>query len=79
MLNWMQIVNFFFGTSTLPGTFILIEPIVPLITPESLKLDLCKQALSGFVILTHFSPVSHFDTPCKRQKTKGFLTFSGGI
>ena len=30
-------------------------------------------------ILTNFSPVSHFYTPWKRQKTKGFLTFSGGI
>ena len=30
-------------------------------------------------ILTHFSPLSHFYTPWKRQKTKGFLTFSGGI
>ena len=29
--------------------------------------------------LTHFSPVSHFYTPWKRQKTKGFLTFSWGI
>ena len=29
--------------------------------------------------LTHFSPVSHFYTPWKRQKTFGFLTFSGGI
>ena len=29
--------------------------------------------------LTHFSPVSHFYTPWKRQKTKAFLTFSGGI
>ena len=29
--------------------------------------------------LTHFSPVSHFYTPWKRQKTKGFLTLSGGI
>ena len=28
---------------------------------------------------THFSPVSHFYTPWKRQKTFGFLTFSGGI
>ena len=28
--------------------------------------------------LTHFSPVLHFYTPWKRQKTKGFLTFSGG-
>ena len=30
-------------------------------------------------ILTHFSPVSHFHTSWKHQKTKGFLTFSGGI
>ena len=29
--------------------------------------------------LTHFSPVSHFYIPWKRQETKGFLTFSGGI
>ena len=29
--------------------------------------------------LTHFSPVSHFYTPWKRQKTKSFQTFSGGI
>ena len=28
---------------------------------------------------THFSPVSHFYTPWKRQKNFGFLTFSGGI
>ena len=26
-----------------------------------------------------FSPMSHFYTPWKRQKTYGFLTFSGGI
>ena len=32
-----------------------------------------------FESLTHFSPVSYFYTPRKRQKTKGFLTFSGGI
>ena len=31
------------------------------------------------VSLIHFSPVSYFYTPCKRQKTKGFLTFSGDI
>ena len=29
--------------------------------------------------LAHFSLVSRFYTPWKRQKTKGFLTFSGGI
>ena len=27
----------------------------------------------------HFSSMSHFYTPWKRQKTIGFLTFSGGI
>ena len=31
------------------------------------------------IILTHFSAVSHFYTPRKRQKTKGFMTFSGDI
>ena len=30
-------------------------------------------------LLTLFTPVSHFYTPWKRQKTFGFLTFSGGI
>ena len=30
-------------------------------------------------LLTHFSPVSHFYTLWKRQKTKGSLTFSGVI
>ena len=29
-------------------------------------------------LLTYFSPVSHFYNPWKRQKTFGFLTFSGG-
>ena len=29
--------------------------------------------------ITHFSPVSHFYIPWKRQTTFGFLTFSGGI
>ena len=32
-----------------------------------------------FLFLTHFSPVSHFYTSWKRQKTFGFLTFSRGI
>ena len=26
--------------------------------------------------LTHFMPIFHFYTPCKRQKTRCFLTFS---
>ena len=32
-----------------------------------------------FLTLTHFSPMPHFYTPYKRQKTYGFLTFSRGI
>ena len=28
--------------------------------------------------LTHFIPMAHIYTPVKRQKTIGFLTFSGG-
>ena len=31
------------------------------------------------ILLTLFSPVPHFYTPWKRQKTFGFLMFSGGI
>ena len=41
-----------------------------------------KLRISSYVLkktLTHFSPVSHFYTPWKHQKTFGFLTFSGGI
>ena len=30
-------------------------------------------------IPTHFKPVSCFYNPWKRQKTRGFLPFSGGI
>ena len=29
--------------------------------------------------LTHFKVTFHFDTPFKRQKTRSFLTFSGGL
>ena len=29
--------------------------------------------------LTHFSPIFHFYTPWKRQKTFDFVTYSGGI
>ena len=42
------------------------------------KIDFNINLMQKF-LLTHFSPVSHFYTPWKRQKTKGFLTFSGGI
>ena len=29
--------------------------------------------------LAYFKPMFHFYTPWKRQKTRGFVTFSGGI
>ena len=45
---------------------------------ERLGYDHSKQ-LSFRDLLTHFSPVSHFYTPTKRQKTFGFLLFSEGI
>ena len=44
------------------------------LTYQSFTLD-----IAYFSVLTHFSPVSHFYTPWKRQKTFGFLTLSGGI
>ena len=46
---------------------------IPILTKYSLKINVV------FVkALTHFSPVSHFYTLRKHQKTFGFLTFSGG-
>ena len=42
------------------------------------KTYICQQIIKSHA-LTHFSPVSHFYTPWKRQKAKGFLAFSGGI
>ena len=46
--------------------------------PLRLGYDDSKQ-LSFRDLLTHFSPVAHFYTPKKRQKTFGFLSFSEGI
>ena len=42
---------------------------------EKQKLTTSDQ--SGSIPLNHFSTVSYFYTPSKRQKTIGFLTFSG--
>ena len=41
---------------------------------------LSQRTFSGTtsIILSHILPMSHFCTPWKRQKTEGFLTFSGG-
>ena len=46
---------------------------------SSIHLILKLQKWRIKLALTHFSPVWHFYTPWKRQKTFGFLTFSGGI
>ena len=47
---------------------------------RSFQKDYFRQILIEYeILLTHFSPVSHFYTPWKCQKTFGFLTFSGGI
>ena len=46
---------------------------------ETENLDLTSNNEHDWIPLTHFSPVSHFYIPWKRQKTKGFLMFSGGI
>ena len=32
-----------------------------------------------FIVITNFGSMFHLYTPWKRQKTFGFLTFSGGI
>ena len=34
---------------------------------------------NSFLCLTYFNTKFHFNIPWKRQKAKGFLTFSGGI
>ena len=61
--------NFHFGVKkqATPG------PNVSLFSSIVVKHDL------GCTRLTHFRPVFPFYTPWKRQKTFGFLTFSGGI
>ena len=45
-------------------------------------LERCSRKImlsSKIYLLTHFSPISHFYTPRKLQKTYGFLTFAEGI
>ena len=39
----------------------------------------CSENPDLYSSLTHSNPVFYFYTPWKRQKTKGFLTFSGGL
>ena len=43
------------------------------------KMSSCLVRPLATVIWTHFSPMFQFSTTRKSQKTKGFLTFSGGI
>ena len=38
-----------------------------------------SQMKPSMALLTHFRPMFPFYTPWRRQKTEGFLTFSGGI
>ena len=45
----------------------------------SLRSETCWFSGTFRTMLTHFSPISHFYTPWKCQKTYGFLTFSRGI
>ena len=42
-------------------------------------INLLYHVICLLLVLTHFSPVSHFYTPWERQKIFGFLTFSGSI
>ena len=65
LLIWLKIIS----TKFLFSQYFIIVCV-------SLKIDVAKLLCT---VLTHFSPVPHFYTPWKRQKTFGFLTFSGGI
>ena len=47
-------------------------------TPQNRQTQ-SKNLTQEFKNLTHFSPMLHFYTPWKRQKTFDFLMFSGGI
>ena len=58
---------------------IIIIILGPVVCISSFKEEKEVCSFSFFLLLTHFSPVFHFYTPWKRQKTKGFLTFSNVI
>ena len=45
----------------------------------NLNLNFIKLVIKTTTILTHISPMSHFYTPWKHEKTIGFLTFSWRI
>ena len=66
------------------GTFFKIHSSSNFSSFKSVSHVLCRSwwqelPVACYHNLTHFSPVSHSYTPWKRQKTKGFLMFSGGI
>ena len=54
--------------------------IFPKDTGRKLNVHKTYQRRSGRLLnfITHFSPMSHFYAPRKRQKAHGFVTFSGG-
>ena len=62
----VRIVNFLFGRKLAVPFFFFFSFFFP-------------KPFYRVSLLTHFSPVSHFYTPWKRQETFGFLTFSGGM
>ena len=55
------------------------NPIKTIKDNRSKRACMFSWTIQFFATLTHFSPMSHFYTPWKRQKTFCFLTFSGGI
>ena len=66
------------------STFRIVEARIrvfcrPILATVETMESVTKGCVALHNYLIHFSPVSHFYTPWKRQKTKGFLTFPGGI
>ena len=72
-----------FSKPTMKSSYILVFlPSVASFYHSHKKYDFIRNLLIlNFIkqYLTHFTPMSHFYNPWKRQKTYGFLTFSGGI
>ena len=53
--------------------------LLPLLLTWSMQLSCETNGFYEEIHLTHFSPMFHFYTRSKRQKTKGFLMFLGDI
>ena len=75
-LKWFLFTFFIDFTSF--TVFFLPPTFLYRVLNVSPNIDKDKPSATVF-LLTHFSPVPHFYTPWKRQKTFGFLKFSGGI